>query len=198
MSGDTLTGENYRLLALLRDSLGWSLRLWPVVSGAATLTSLSEGRYDVVASMTADNELRTKYLTTREVWLDQLVLVQRPAHGAERPITSALELAGDTVHVEAGSAAERRLHNLMKEIGDTIHIVSRSDEGEEYLGIFTATGRYRYAVLNRRTAQRLKEGGYPELNAATPVAFTQFQVWVLRPNDTALLSSLNAALDSIM
>lgn len=198
LSGDTLTGENYRLLTLLRDSLGMKLRLWPVVSASETLPSLESGQYDILASMPSDNDLKTRVLTTHEVWLDKLVLIQRPAAGNERPITSALDLAKDTVHVEKGSAAERRLHNLMKEIGDTIYIAAEENMGEEYLAMNTATGRFRFAVVNSRMAEAMKNNRYPLLNIDTPVAFTQFQVWAVRRNDTALLKKLNAALDSLV
>lgn len=194
LRGDTLAGENYSRLVRLRDSLGWPLRMWPVVSAVEALPALAEGRYDIVASLPSDNDLKTKFLTTDEVWLDRLVLVQRPPHGGESRISSALGLAGDTVHVEAGSSAERRLHNLMKEIGDTIYIVSHPSEGDEYLGIQTAVGKYRFAVINNEVAKRLKTGAYPQLDASTPVAFTQFQVWAIRPNDTELLRKLNEAI----
>lgn len=194
LRGDTLAGENYSRLAYLRDSLGWKLRLWPVVSATEALDALAEGRYDIVASLPSDNDLKSRFLTTDEIWLDRLVLVQRPAAGEEKQISSALELAGDTVHVEAGSSAERRLGNLMKEIGDTIYVVAHPTEGDEYLGIQTAIGRYRFAVINSGVAQRLKSTSYPELNIKTPVAFTQFQVWALRPNDTELLRRINEAL----
>lgn len=197
MSGDTLTGENYRLLTLMRDSLGMKMRLWPVVSAAETLESLENGRYDVLASMPSDNDLKTHVLTTHEVWLDKLVLVQRPPMGDEKNITSALDLAKDTVHVEKGSAAERRIHNLMREIGDTIYIVAEENMGEEYLAMNTATGRFRFAVINEQTAKAMKKNRYPLLNIDTPVAFTQFQVWAVRRNDTGLLKRLNAAIDSL-
>ncbi len=196
ISGDTLSGNNYRRLTQLKDSLGWKLRLWPVVSATETLPALEAGQYDIIASMPSDTDLKKRFLTTREVWLDKLVLVQRKIEG-EKSITSALDLAKDTVYVESGSAAERRLHNLMREIGDTIYIKSEEGVGEEYLGIGIATGRYKYAVINEQTAKLLKEGRYPELDINTPVAFTQFQVWVLRGNETDLLKRLNAALDSL-
>ncbi len=194
LSGDTLTGMNYRKLTYLRDSLGWKLRLWPVVSAQEALPALEEGRYDIVASLPADHDLKTRFLVTSEVYLDRLVLIQRQPVGDEKVVTSALELAGDTVHVEAGSPAERRLLNLMREIGDTIHIVSDETGGEEYLVMRTATGQYRYSVVNEQLAREMKKNRYHDLNIETPVAFTQFQVWVVRPNDTELLQRLNAAL----
>lgn len=195
LSGDTLTGANYKLLTYMRDSLGWPLRLWPVVSAAETLPALESGQYDILASLPSDNDLKTRVLTTHEVWLDKLVLVQRPPQGEEKPITSALDLAGDTVHVEKGSAAERRLHNLMREIGDTIYIAAEEKTGEEYLAMRTAMGQYRYSVINEITARMLKSGRYPDLNIETPVAFTQFQVWAVRRNDTELLKKLNEVID---
>lgn len=199
MQADTLSGENHRLLTLLRDSLGWKLRLWPVASAQEALPQLAEGRYDIVASLPSDNELKSRFLTTREVWLDRLVLIQAPslrAKGASGPrrIESALELAGDTVYVEKGSSAVRRLGNLSHEIGDTIYIIEKEGLGEELMVMKTASGEWPFAVVSERTAKSMKEERYRDLDISTPVSFTQFQVWALRPSDTLLKDSLDAAL----
>lgn len=194
LSGDTLSGENYRLLSQLKDSLHWRLRLWPVVSAREALEALSAGQYDIVASLPSDHELKSKFLTTDEVYLDRLVLIQRSNPSDGEPVKSALDLARDTIHVEKDSPAKRRIINLSHEIGDTIFIAEEESIGEEYLVMKTAAGQWRFAVVNEQTAKKMKESRYPELNIDTPVAFTQFQVWVLRPTDTLLKQHLDSAL----
>ncbi|MBD5290141.1 MAG: transporter substrate-binding domain-containing protein [Bacteroides sp.] len=188
-----LSGINYEKLTRMRDSLGWKLRLWPVVSAQEALDALSEGRYDVVASLPSDNTVKKRYLTTDEVYLDRLVLIQGMPETGRKSVKSALDLAGDTIHVERGSAAARRIHNLAREIGDTITVIEE-DLGEEYLTMKVATGEMQFAVVNEQTARKMKETRYPELDTDTPVAFTQFQVWVVRRDNSSLLESINASL----
>ena len=190
---DSIAGVNYHLLKALQDSLGVPVELHPVIERDDALKKVAAGYFDILASLPADNYLRENFLTSDEVSLDKLVLIQLRNSDGSLPVSSALALAGDSVHVEKGSAAVRRLENLSKEIGEPIVIVEEEGLSEEYLTMKVATGTWRYAVVNEKTASNMK-AVYPDLDYSTPVSFTQFQVWVLPQGRDSLLNQINAFL----
>lgn len=192
---DSIVGLNYHLLKALRDSLGVVVEMHPVIERDDALGKLAAGYFDILASLPADNYLRENFLTSDEVSLDKLVLLQRRNSDGSLPVTSALALAGDSVHVEKGSAAVRRLENLSKEIGEPIVIAEEEGYSEEYLAMKVATGVWRYAIVNEKTADSMHPI-YPDLDYSTPVSFTQFQVWVLPLGRDSLLCKVNAFLSS--
>lgn len=187
---DSIAGVNYHLLKALQDSLGVPVELHPVIERDDALKKVASGYFDILASLPADNYLRENFLTSDEVSLDKLVLIQHRNVDGTLPVTSALALAGDSVHVEKGSAAVRRLENLSKEIGEPIIIVEEEGLSEEYLTMKVAAGTWRYAVVNEKTASNMK-AVYPDLDYSTPVSFTQFQVWVLPQGHDSLLNKVN-------
>ena len=190
---DSIVGINYHLLKELGDSLGVAVVMDPVIDRDEALAKVASGRYDILASLPADNYLRENFLTSAEVTLDRLVLLQKKGADGAPAARSALALAGDTVHVEKESAAVRRLANLQKEIGESIHIVQEEGLSEEYLAMKVATGAWRYAVVNERIAAEM-HSRYPDLDFSTPVSFTQFQVWVLPLGRDSLLRKVNTFL----
>ena len=193
---DSITGINYQLLKALEDSLqGVKVVLHPVIDRDEALAKVASGTYDILASLPADNHLKKTFLTTDDVYLDRMVLLQKKNSSGLLPARSALDLENDTVHVERGSAATRRLENLQREIGGKIHVVEEDGLSEEYLAMKVATGVWKYAVVNERTAEDMK-GQYPDLDYSTPVSFTQFQVWVLPIGRDTLLSKINRFLGS--
>lgn len=192
---DSIVGINYHLLRELRDSLGIVLEMYPVINRDEALAKVQSGEYDILASLPADNYLKQNFLTTNEICLDKLVLLQRRNPDGTKPVGSALELAGDTVHLEKGSASIRRIENLSKEIGDSIHIAEEEGLSEEYMAMKVARGAWKYAVVNEKTAEDMSST-YPNLDYSTPVSFTQFQVWVLNSRRDELLKRINALLES--
>lgn len=190
---DSIAGINYHLLKAFQDSLGVPVELHPVIERDDALKKVASGYFDILASLPADNYLRENFLTSDEVCLDRLVLIQLRNDDGSLPVTSALALAGDSVHVEKGSASVRRLENLSKEIGEPIFIVEEEGLSEEYLTMKVATGAWRYAVVNEKTASNMK-AAYPDLDYSTPVSFTQFQVWVLPQGRDSLLNRVNSFL----
>lgn len=193
---DTITGINYEMLTRLQDSLGTVIVKHPVIDRDEALAKVANGEYDILASLPADNHLKQNYLTTQEVYLDRLVLIQKKSDTGMLKAHSALDLEGDTVHVELGSAATRRLTNLQKEIGGTIHVKEEAGLSEEYLAMKVGIGEWDYAVVNERTAEDML-ALYPDLDFSTPVSFTQFQVWVLPLGRDSLLKDINRILNSI-
>lgn len=193
---DSITGINYHMLRSIEDSLGVKVVLHPVIDRDDALAKVAAGTYDILASLPADNYLKQNFLTSDEVYLDRLVLIQKRRSDGTLSVESALDLAGDTVHVEKGSAATRRLENLGREIGGDISISEEAGLSEEYIAIKVATGEWKYAVVNGKTAEEMKRR-YPDLDYSTPVSFTQFQVWVLPQGRDSLLTRVNAFIGSV-
>lgn len=188
--GDTLGGFGYEMLRqLCADSM--VIKFHPIVSVTDAAALLRNGVYDMVVS---DMPLTTDYDSTIcftvPVYLDRQVLVQR-VDSTHEPIVSALSLAGRRVAVAANSPMMYRLKNLGEEIGDTIIVVADSIYGSEQLFLKVAVGDYDYAVVNERVARRLAPD-YPHVDIATGISLTQFQAWMLRPDN----SRFNARIDS--
>lgn len=187
---DSIIGINYHLLADMQDSLGVKVVMHPVIDRETALAKVSSGEYDILASLPADNYLKKNYLTTDEVYLDRMVLLQKRKSNGTLSAMSALDLEGDTIHLEKGSSASRRIENLQKEIGGTITIIEEPELSEEYLAMKVAAGTWKYTVVNEKTAQQMKEQ-YPDLDFSTPVSFTQFQVWVMPQGKDSLHNVVN-------
>ncbi len=191
---DSIIGINYHLLEGLQDALGVKVVMHPVIDRDVAMVKVASGEYDIFASVPADNYLKQDFLTTRDVFLDRMVLLQMRNPNGILPARSALDLEGDTIHVEKGSAAKRRLENLQKEIGGTITIIEEPELSEEYLAMKVAKGTWKFTVINEKTAKRMKEQ-YPDLDYSTPVSFTQFQVWIMPKGRDSLLNHVNKYLE---
>lgn len=187
---DSISGINYHLLTELENKLGVKVELIPVIDREDALSKVKAGAYDILASLPADNYLKQNFLTSKEVFLDRMVLIQKRNENGTLSVASALDLEGDTVHVEKGSAATRRLENLKKEIGGDIDIVEEESMSEEYIAMKVGSGTWKYAVVNEKIAEDMKRQ-YPMLDYSTPISFTQFQVWVLPQGKDSLLNSIN-------
>lgn len=187
---DSIIGINYHLLDGLQEALGVKVVMHPVIDREAAIAKVESGEYDILASLPADNHLREKFLTSKDIYLDRMVLLQLRNRYGTLPARSALDLDGDTIHVEQGSAAKRRLENLQKEIGGNITIIEEPELSEEYLAIKVAKSAWKFSVVNEKTAKKMKEQ-YPDLDYSTPVSFTQFQVWVMPQGRDSLLNLVN-------
>lgn len=191
---DSIIGINYHLLKGLEQELGVKVMMYPVIDRDEAMQKVKNGTYDILASLPADLYLKDTYLTTGDIYLDRMVLLQKRNPNGTISARSSLDLDGDTIHVEAGSAAKRRLENLQKEIGGTINIVEEPELSEEYLAMKVANGVWKYTVVNEKTAEQMKEQ-YPDLDYSTPVSFTQFQLWILPQGRDSLLNLVNAYLE---
>lgn len=191
---DSIIGINYHLLKGLEKELGVKVILHPVIDRDEAMRKVKEGAYDILASLPADLYLKDNYLTTGDIYLDRMVLVQKRKLNGTLSVRSSLDLDGDTIHVEKGSAAKRRLENLQKEIGGKITIVEEPELSEEYLAMKVANGVWKYTVINEKTAEQMKEQ-YPDLDYSTPVSFTQFQLWIMPQGRDSLLNLVNAYLE---
>ena len=190
---DSIIGINYHLLKDLEKELGVKVMLHPVIDREDAMQKVSTGTYDILASLPADMYLKDTYLTTGDIYLDRMVLLQKRDRNGSLSARSSLDLDGDTIHVEKGSAAKRRLENLQKEIGGNIAIVEEPELSEEYLAMKVANGTWKYTVINEKTAAQMK-AQYPDLDYSTPVSFTQFQIWIMPQGHDSLLNLVNSFL----
>lgn len=191
---DSIIGINYNLLKGLEKELGVKVMLYPVIDRDEAMEKVTTGAYDILASLPADLYLKDNYLTTNDIYLDRMVLLQKRGKNGILSAKSSLDLDGDTIHVEKGSAAKRRLENLEKEIGGKITIVEEPELSEEYLAMKVANGVWKYTVVNEKIAEQMKEQ-YPDLDYSTPVSFTQFQLWIMPQGRDSLLNLVNKYLE---
>ncbi len=191
---DSIIGINYHLLKELEKELGTKVVLYPVIDRDDAMEKVRTGKYDILASLPADLYLKENYLTTGDIYLDRMVLLQKRQPNGTLSARSSLDLDGDTIHVEKGSAAKRRLENLQKEIGGTITIIEEPELSEEYLAMKVANGSWKYTVINEKTAEQMK-AQYPDLDYSTPVSFTQFQIWIMPQGRDSLLNLVNKFLE---
>lgn len=193
---DTLGGLNYELLQKMEQDLRTPVKLWPVVSLHDALQRLEKGNYDMLASLPLDNSVKQRFLTSKSVFLDRLVLVQLADTSGKVIVNSALDLGPDSIHIQKDSPAAARLANLSSEIGTPIPVKQENGLSEEYLCMKVATGAFKLAVVNEKTAATMR-ATYPRLAYDNPVSFTQFQIWALPLGDTTRLATVDRWLDSI-
>lgn len=192
--GDTLGGINYDMLRAFAGSYGKVLKFWPVVNLNDALSRLENHTYDMLASLPADKSVKDRFLTTRSVFLDRMVLVQNSDSSGNVKIKSALDLPGNTIHIQKGSPAIQRINNLSSEIGEKLEIVEEEGLSEEYLCMMVATSKMPLAVVNEKVAARMQKQ-YPRLSFENPMSFTQFQVWLTARGDTALQQAADTWLE---
>lgn len=191
---DTLGGYNYDLMRLISRQSGVPMKFWPVNSLEDALRLIEEGRYDLLASLPRDAGFDGGVLYSAPLFLDRQVLVQIKQGDGSVAVSSALDLAGDTVHIEKDSPIAGRIRNFCREIGDTIYLEEHPDLSGELLALKVQSGAIRYAVVNERIAAPLTLK-FSNLDAGSPISFTQFQCVVTAAGDSALLRRFNTLLE---
>jgi ABC-type amino acid transport substrate-binding protein len=159
---------------------------------------LMDGTYDILANnVLISSDRKDSLLFTHPILLSRQVLVQRkPADENDSTfIKSLLELANKTVHIVKGSPSIFRLQNLSNEIGDTIYIKEIERYGQEQLLAMVANKDIDYAICDESIALSAVHN-LPELDIETAISFTQFYSWGVHRENTVLLDSLNAWLES--
>jgi len=194
---DSLKGRDYEALM----ALGIPVKIYPVTNPDEGLAGLREHRYDlVVADLPQTAESAREYIFTDPIYLDRQVLVQRvDSAGAAPAITSPLQLGGHTVTVAEGSPMASRLRNLAREIGDTIIINERAATTTERLITELALGAdsVSLTVANSTLAEEIAREFPGRIDCSVPISLTQFQSWVLLPEDTALRNAINLKLKKL-
>ena len=194
---DTLGGLNYDIIRDIAHEHNLILKFHPVVSLTEAMGYLSSGVYDIViAEVPMTSTYRESVLFTSPIYLDRQVLVQRKDSVTGKvSIESQLELAGDTIWAVANSPIALRIKNLSSEIGDTIYVISDSVYSAEQLFIMTAVGEIKQSVMNETVAKTLS-ADYPSVDISTNISFTQFQPWVVNPENATLCDSLNSWIEA--
>ncbi len=189
LDGDTMRGANYERLLELEQSVGRKVRMHPVSDIGKALEGLRAGRYDILASLPMDEDLRREWAVSDSVYTDRLVVICR-INGAGIP-ANVLELDGDTIHVLAGSAAERRMNHLMAESGMEIPLKPERALTEEYMALKVGSGEWDYAVVSEQVYTAMQRGDSTHTLGRLPVSLNQRHVWVMRRGDTLLRNTVN-------
>ena len=195
---DSIGGLHYELLQAFAESKGLKTEITPEMSVEKRIEGIQLGIYDLLANnVLISSERKDSLLFTSPILLSRQVLVQRkPTEmNDQNYINSLLDLAGKTVHVVKESPSILRIHNLSNEIGDTIYIKEIEKYGQEQLLAMVAAGDIDYAVCDESIA-RAAANDLPRLDFETTISFTQFYSWGVNKENTILLDSLNAWLDS--
>ena len=195
---DSIGGLHYELLQAFADSKGLKTEITPEMSVEKRIEGIQLGTYDLLANnVLISSERKDSLLFTSPILLSRQVLVQRkPTEmNDQNYINSLLDLAGKTVHVVKESPSILRIHNLSNEIGDTIYIKEIEKYGQEQLLAMVAAGDIDYAVCDESIALTAAND-LPRLDFETTISFTQFYSWGVNKENTILLDSLNAWLDS--
>ncbi len=194
MDSDSLAGFDYSLLKLTH----LPVKIYPISNPGQGLDGLDRGLYDmVIADLPQSAADSGRYLFTTPAYIDRQVLVQlTDSAGAAPRITSVLQLDGDTVYVTQGSPMTDRICNMARESGTTIHVVEVPTTSEKLL-ISQVLGEIPGpAAVNEQVARSLA-ADYPALDYSLRISLSQFQPWVLRHDETALLHRVNSILDSL-
>ena len=195
---DSIGGLHYELLQAFAESKGLKTEITPEMSVEKRIEGIQLGIYDLLANnVLISSERKDSLLFTSPILLSRQVLVQRkPTEmNDQNYINSLLDLAGKTVHVVKESPSILRIHNLSNEIGDTIYIKEIEKYGQEQLLAMVAAGDIDYAVCDESIALTAAND-LPRLDFETTISFTQFYSWGVNKENTILLNSLNAWLDS--
>ncbi|MCM1336309.1 MAG: transporter substrate-binding domain-containing protein [Candidatus Amulumruptor caecigallinarius] len=192
---DTLGGFNYDVMRAVATEAGMDVKFHPLTTVSQALEGLREGRYDVVVADVANTvDMQSQVRFTEPTFLDRQVLVQlRDSVTGKPPVSSQLQLAGDSVWVPDDEAFRGRVEALAREIGDSIHVIALPEYGAEQLVMLTATGQIPRAVVNEAVARKLA-ARYPGIDTSVGISFNQFQSWIVSPSNTALADTLDAAL----
>jgi len=198
-------GYQYELLRKFTEHLGLRLELRIEENLEKGFELLQEGDVDLIAmGLTVTGKRRAQFDFTNPIIITRQVLVQQMPEGWQQMTTrdqiesnllrSSLELAGKTIHVEAGSIFKKRLETLMDEIADTIYIIEDKREVEELIGA-VARGEIAYTVADEHIAL-INERVYPGVDVKMPLSFPQKLAWAVKKiPEKQLLNEINLWLD---
>lgn len=186
---DTLGGFSYDLLRQIAENEKIVINFIPTTSSSDAFQKLESGQVDLIASLPVSSALPSNVILSDSIFTDRLVVVYTLAPN-EKFVESPFSLAGEKMHIEAGSAGMLRLENLQQEIGDTIYIEEHPELSDELIAMKVARGDFKFGVVNSHVADGLKKQ-FPNLKAM-PVGFTQLQAWALA--DSTKLRDINSYL----
>ncbi len=201
-------GYQYEMLRSLASSLGVRLELSVERDIDEAFRKLADGKAHLLAmDLTVTGSRMKEFDFSDPIFITRQVLVQRlprnwqlmqTRNELENKMTrSSLELAGKTIHVQAGTVHRKRLEVLAEEIGDTIYIIEDEREPEALLKA-VSRGDIPLAVVDEHIAMAFIND-YPNLDIKTPLSFQQKVAWAVRKeNNNELLNELNDWLRNFM
>lgn len=197
--GDTLVGEQLRLVNALSDHLGVRVEVRLENDLQKSIDGLRRGDYDLLARLIPiTTDMRDIVAFTAPIMTDKQVLVQR-AKGdtASAYVASQLDLSGKRIFVTENSPYIQRLSNMAQEIAaDDFFVEQMPDYNEEQLAVLVSSGDIDYAVCDYETARRCLRD-HPNLDLSTNISFSQLKAWAVRRESVVLLDSINVWLGSL-
>lgn len=190
---DTIEGLDYLMLSQMAAKHKVPVCFFPVAQLDQAFEQLYKGQFDLLVSgLPSTARLKEYFPVTSPVYIDRQVLVQRrDSLNGSGSIDSHFQLMGDTVWMAAGKPFKSRLENMIQEMGDTVVVILDQNHSSEHLAIMTALGQIKQAVVGEAEARRIA-ARYPQLDISLPLSLSQFQVWAVAPDNTALLDTLNS------
>lgn len=193
VEGDTLAGQNYRLINQFAADHGLKADITPLMSFEERLEGLLNGRFDIIAcDIPTTSELKDSLLFSTPILLNRQVLVQRkPTDPNDTTyIKSLIDLAHRTIHIVKGSPTLLRIKHLSNEIGDTIYVKEIEKYGPEQLIAMVAHGDIDYTVCEENIARSAIDS-LPGLDISTAISFNQFYAWAMSKHAPALRDSID-------
>lgn len=196
----TPMGYQLELLKEFSNYLGLKLDVTVNNDLTTNFENLHTGNVDIIASNLAatlekdrDVSFTEPHSYSRQILVQQRYSINNDDNNTReynKLIRNQLDLAGETVYVQKGSAYATRLRNLAQEIGDSINIVEIADyEVEQLIGL-VAQGEIKYTVCDENLA-RVNLNYFPNLDVETAISFPQKLSWAVRENSDNLLNVIN-------
>lgn len=194
-------GYQYEMLKAFCNHMDIRLELNIERNFEQAMDKLERGDVHLIAlGFTITKERKQRFDFTDPILRTRQVLVQRlpknwrrfPSHDQieSELLRNSLDLAGKTIHVQAGTIFKKRLETLMDEIADTIYIIEDARDVEELIDA-VASGKIEYTVADEYLAMQLIRS-HDNLDIKTPISFEQKLAWAVKKEaHNELLEELN-------
>lgn len=194
-NGDTISGFSFEILEKICElhKIPYKIKVFNNIADA--LSDNQSNEFDLfVSNLPLTANIKERFLTTKPLYIDKLILVQNNNIGSDSIISRQMQLAGKPVWVIKNEAVAERLNNLSQEIGERIVIVETEDISEEQLVILVALGEIPRAAVSSLTAFPLLDT-YKNIDTSVELSFNQFKSWILSQRDSILRDSLDLWLE---
>ncbi len=180
-------GFEYDLVRAFADYLGVSLRITIDSRWDEMIDHLLDGKGDLIAaSMTITDDRRD-----RVAFSDGYMPVQQHivVHRDNRSVRTVADLAGETVHVRAGTTYEKRLERL-QETGLEIDVATHADIATETLIRWVSEKRITATIADSNVAL-LNRRYFPQIRVAGAISETEYLGWAVAPESATLRDRIN-------
>lgn len=192
-------GFQYEMLQDLADHMDLDLDVKVNNDLEQNFLDLEEGNVDLIAmSLTVTSERMSEVAFTIPFLQTRQVLVQRKPQRWQQMnrkqiesglIRNQLNLAGKSVHVQAGSVYADRLRSLSDEIGGGIEIIEVQMESEQLVHR-VALGEIDYAICDENVGL-VNATYFPQLDVGTAISFPQHVAWAVHPGSDSLKAEID-------